>query len=75
MLGQVQDRLAFQPAVDGIVLLPAWQQVLQQPGTCPWQVDRQNHMAMHQQDSTNWHKVETDHSLPWLRDDQHSSSL
>ena len=67
-LGQVSSALSFRPAVDGIVIPPAWQQALQQredeiPAT--WWVDRQRRWVRQTAvgQGPTWYGVKTDGSM------------
>ena len=71
-LGQASSRLSYQPAVDGLVLPAAWQQMLQQP-TQPeaeWQLNAQLQLVLQQREEGGavWYSLQPDGSLACLQD-------
>ena len=66
-LGQVSSRLSFQPAVDGLVLPAAWQQLLQQPeqAGAEWQLNAQHQLVQQQREDggEECYSVQQDGSL------------
>ena len=70
-LGQVSSTLSFQPAVDGLVLPPSWQQKLQagQQDSCPWQLAPGQDMVLHEEEGRrDWYSVMADGSLSYLQE-------
>jgi hypothetical protein len=65
LLGDCQ--LAFQPAQDGIVLPPEWQQILQAAqnsnASSAWTVDTQRRWAT---DGSDWYCLRSDGSMGWM---------
>ena len=71
-LGQVSSRLSFQPAVDGLVLPAAWQQLLQQQDqpSSEWQLSVQHQLVQQQRGDgeVEWYSLQPDGSLVCLQE-------